>query len=231
MALFTEAGTDAALLWYRPAIRESRRSGSPETMAWALVQTALALILADRVDEEVDGMLDEAEPVFEASGDLVGLAHLCQDRSIAAYARDDLEELDRWANRGIEHSRAAGHAVYEQTLLSALGVRSLHLGEHGRAGELLRESARIAYDTHNLFQLGISFQALAAHAAVVGRSGASARLWGAATALAPAWPVFQRRYFGELMVPARAQLGPRWDDEVAAGAALTVDEALNLALG
>jgi predicted ATPase len=231
MTVFAEGDTDAALGWYRPAIAESRRTGSAQTTAWMLAETAQALVLADRADDEVDGMLDEAQPALETAGDLIGLAHVCMVRTLAAYARDDLRGAEQWAEAGMRRSRAAGHAVYEQVLLAALGVGRLHRGEHGRAGGLLRESARIAYDTHNFFQLGISFQGLAALAAVVGRAEDSARLWGAATSLAPAWPLFQRRYFDELMVPARASLGARWDEEVAAGALLTVEEALELGLG
>lgn len=231
MTVLVEGPSDTALEWYREAITESRRCGSVETIAWILVESAQALILADRVDAEVDGMLDEAQPIHEASGDLVAQAHLCMDRTLAAYARDDLDEVTRWAERGIRRSRAAGHAVYEHALVAALGVGSLHRGDPEEAAELLTRSAHIAVDTYNLNALGISFQALAAHAAVRERPVDAARLWGAAGALVPAWPLFQRRYLGELMRAAREALGDRWDDEVAAGSALTVDEALTLALG
>lgn len=108
---------------------------------------------------------------------------------------------------------------------------SLHAGDHESAAGFLDRATRIAYDTHNLTQLGVAFQAMAARAAVVGRPVESARLWGAAGAFVPAWPLFRRRYYEELMVPAREALGPRWDEEVAAGATLAVDEALELALG
>ncbi len=231
MTVFAEGDTDAALLFYRPAMRESRRSESPETTAWILAETAQALILADRVDDEVTQMLDEAQTTLEAAGDLTGLAHVCMDRTLAAYARDDIDTANRWANRGIDYSRAAGHAVYEQVLLTALGVGSLHRGEHARSRERLDQSARLAYDTHNFYQLGLSFQGLAVHAAVTSRPVISARMWGAAGALVPVWPLFRRRYLAELMVPACEALGSRWDEEVAAGARLTVEEALDLALG
>ena len=230
MVLFVEGPTDAALRFYRQAVDESRRCGSAETVAWILAQAAQALVLADRVDADVERMLDEAQPVLEASGDLVGQAHVCMDRMFVAYARDDPESVREWSERGIECSRAAGHAVYEQVLVTALGVWWVLEGDHGRSGELLERSARIALDSHNLYQLGITFQALAVRAAIMGRPVVSARLWGTAGALVPVWPLFERRYFDELMVPAREILGERWDDEVAAGSALTVDEALELGL-
>ncbi len=231
MALFVQnADTDTASEWYRSAVVQARRTGNPQTVGWVLAETAQALIFADRVDEHVEEMLDEAQPALEAAGDLVGVAHVCMDRTIAAWAQDDIDTADRWARRGIEYSRAAGHAVYEQALLIAVGVGWLYRGDPARSRGTLEQAVRLAYDTHNLFQLGISLLAQAARAAVVGRAEDAALLWGAATALAPAWPVFKRRYYDELMGPARASLGARWDEAVAAGATLTVDEALELAL-
>lgn len=230
MALFVEAPTDAALGFYQQAIAESRRCGSAETVGWILAQAAQALIMADRADAEVDRMLDEAQSVLEVSGDLVGLAHVCMDRSLAAFARDDLETSERWANRGIGHSRAAGNAVYEQVLLDCLGVGSMYRGDQAESRELLERSARMAYETHNLYQLGLPFQAMAARAAVMDQPVVSARMWGAASALVPAWPLIRRRFFDELMAPAREALGSRWDEEVAAGELLTVEEALELGL-
>ncbi len=231
MTVFAEGDIDTALEFYRPAIQESRRSGSPETTAWILAESAQALIFADRVDEEVDEMLDQAQRALEAAGDLVGLAHVCMDRTLAAYAQGDPDAADAWARRGIAHSRAAGHAVYEQVLLLGLGVGAMHRGDQDRSRELFEQSARIAFDTHNLYQLGLPLQAMAARAALTDRPVDSARMWGAAGTLTPVWPLFRRRYYDELMAPAREALGPRWDDEVAAGAALTVEEMLDLALG
>ena len=151
-------------------------------------------------------------------------------RMFVAYARGEAVSVRDWSLRGIEYSRAAGHAVYEQALLVALGMWSLQEGDHPRSSELLERSVRIALESHNLYQLGISFQALAVRAAIMGRPVVSARLWGASGGLVPVWPLFERRYFDELMVPAREALGPRWDEEVATGSALTVDEAVELAL-
>ena len=78
-------------------------------------------------------------------------------------------------------------------------------------------------------QLGIALQAASVLAAVEGDTVRAARLWGAAGTLGPVWPLFQRRY-GELLAPARTALGDQWDLEVAAGAALTSEDATELAL-
>ena len=229
MTLLATGDTDEALSTYERAIGESRRSGDPVAIAWCLVEAAQALILADRADLHVDKMLAEAEDVFAAAGDDVGLSHLFMDRMLAAYARDDLDEVRRSAEAGIEHSRAAGHHVYEQILLIALGVRLTHLGDHDGSAELLRHAAQMAFAHHNLLQLGIAFQAMAVRAAATDEPVLAAQLWGAAGRLSPIWPLYQRRY-GELMAPARDTLGTAFDDEVAVGATLTPEDALVLGL-
>lgn len=230
MTLLATGDTDSAMVTYEKAIVEARRSGNAVATAWTLVEAAQALILADRLDHGIETMLSEAEEVFAAAGDDVGLSHLSMDRVMVAYARDDLDEVRRSAENGLVHSRAAGHAVYEQILLLALGVRLLHLGDTSRSAELLADGARLAFDTHNFLQLGVAFQAMSAHAAVVADPEKAARLWGAAKRLSPVWPLYQRRY-GELMAPARRSLGASWSDQVAAGAALSPVEALELGLG
>ena len=230
MTLLATGDANEALSTYERAIGESRRSGDPVAIAWCLVEAAQALILADRADLRVEEMLAEAEDVFAAAGDDVGLSHLFMDRVLAAYACDDLEELRRSAEEGIEHSRAAGHHVYEQILLIALGVRLTHLGDLVRSAEFLGDAAQMAFAHHNLLQLGIAFQAMAVHFAVTDEPVRAARLWGAAGRLSPVWPLYQRRY-GELMAPAREALGTAFDEEVAVGATLTPEDALELGLG
>ncbi len=87
----------------------------------------------------------------------------------------------------------------------------------------------MAHEDQNLMQLGIALQGMAVLAAAERDSRRSARLWGAAGTLCPYWPLFDRRY-GPLLEPARADLGDSWAAEVAAGAELSPDRAVALAL-
>ena len=56
----------------------------------------------------------------------------------------------------------------------------------------------------------------------------AARIWGAASRLTPTWPLFDRRY-GEWLEAARGTLGDRFDELVAQGARLALDDAVVLA--
>ena len=98
-------------------------------------------------------------------------------------------------------------------------------------GEMIEngaEAIHLAHDTHNLLQLGIALQAAAVQAAAVSEWVRAARLWGAGGALAPQWPLFQRRY-GELIADAQTALGPAFAEELARGATLPLPEVLALA--
>ncbi|MCB1006425.1 MAG: hypothetical protein KDB35_19730, partial [Acidimicrobiales bacterium] len=228
MVTLTTGDTDAAIGWYERAIEVSRASGDEIASAWAQAEMAQALIFADRSDEAVDALLDEAEATFGAADDHFGLAHVWMDRTLAAYARDQLDEIDDDAAQGMAQSAAAGEHMYEQIQLLALGVRGLHRGDLEASASLLRDAARLARRTHNLLQLGIALQTLAVHAAVAGDDDRAARIWGAATAVVPVWPMFERRY-GELLAPAWARLGGDLGAAMAAGAATAFEDALALA--
>ena len=228
MTLLATADTDAAFDWYRQAIVEARRSGRPHAAAWALAEAAQALILADRVDGEVDAMLAEAEAGFVAASDDIGLAHVCMDRVLAAYARADLAEAARAAEEGLDHARLADERlVYAQIMTTSLGVGGLHDGDLDRAEHLLVDATRMAGDTQNLLQLGIALQAVAVLLGLRGEAEASARLWGASGTLAPYWPLFQRRYL-ELLAPVMDGLGDRFAVEAEVGAELDLDGVMAL---
>jgi hypothetical protein len=91
---------------------------------------------------------------------------------------------------------------------------------------VLERSVEIAAGTGNMLMLGIALHAVAATSAA-DEPRSAARLWGAALELAPLWPLFTRRY-GELLEPARAELGDELDELVAAGSQLSVDDAVAL---
>lgn len=229
MVLLATADTDAAVELYRQGIEHARLSGVGPTTAWALAEAAQSLLLADRVDEDVEAMIAEAETLFTEAGDHFGLSHVCMDRMFLGYARDDLDGCLRACEEGIAHQQAAGNQMYEQILRLALGIRHVHLGELAEARRQIAAGIHLAQDAHNLAQLGIALQAAAVLAAADHDPERAARLWGAARSLGPVWPLFERRY-GELLASARSALGPRWELEASAGEELSTEEAVQLAL-
>lgn len=227
MVVLATADADAAAESYARAIISSRRAGAPLTTAMALAEQAQSLIFADRADAGIDAMLDEAEALFRDVDDAGGLAHVMMDRTLAAYAVDDLERADRYADESIRWSRERGDVTYEQIAHLAKAVGHLHAGEAEAAAAGLTTGVRLAVDAHNLLQLGVALHAVAVYAALFGQPHQAARLRGGASVLAPMWPLFERRY-GELTSAALAELGDSLPDELAAGAELDLDELLAL---
>jgi predicted ATPase/DNA-binding SARP family transcriptional activator len=229
MALLGSADTETALGLYRRSLAHARRAQQPLAVAWVLVEAAQSLILADRTDDEVHRMLDEAQELFEQAGDQYGLSHLWMDRMLAAYAVGDLDSANRACEAGIEQQRMCGNRMYEQVLRTALGAGAVHRGDLATARRELTDAVTMAHEDQNLMQLGIALQGMAVLAAAERDSRRSARLRGAAGTLCPYWPLFERRY-GPLLEPVRVDLGHSWDHEVAAGAQLSPDRAVALAL-
>lgn len=227
LVLLASGDVDAGLAGYREALDVSRRAGLATVTAWNLVQAAQAIVMADRVDDEVDAMLAEAETTFAATDDLVGLAHVQLDRMFAAYARDDLDGADRAITAGIAHSRSAANPGYEHILVVARGAIRVHQGKLAEAADVLLPALTWARRNHQLFVVGIGLQAAAVLVARAGDATRAARLWGAAGLLVPVWPLFARRY-GALLHTAREELGDAFDAEAEIGAALPLADALGL---
>jgi hypothetical protein len=124
-------------------------------------------------------------------------------------------------------SRLGGYVNWEQVARVALGGAAHEEGDERLSRRQLRQAVQLAVDTANHVQLGIALHAVAATTA--GREPeTAARIWGAGSALAPLYPLFARRY-GEWMAPSRLALDDRFDELVAEGAQLSVDDAVALA--
>jgi hypothetical protein len=220
--------TDAALPFYERAIGLYEACGAEDERAWAQITMAQALLLADRYEPSLDAVLDDAEAALVTAGDSLGLAHLAMDRTFVAYTNDDVDALERAAGAQVGHSRAVGDSVYEQIGLIALALAAAeYRGDGVRSRRLLLRSVALAWDTGNLLQLGIALQAVAATTGG-DDAGRAARLWGAATALSPVWPLFGRRY-GALLQPAREQMGADFDVCCEEGRSLPPATAVELA--
>jgi predicted ATPase/DNA-binding SARP family transcriptional activator len=227
MAVLAGGDVGDVLAWYHEAIDVARRANRPIQLAWALAEVAQALALADRADDAVEDMLDEAERLFDAADDTMGLAHVYLARMLAAYARDDLDRCDAAAEVGIRYSQAVGNPEYEQILLVARAAVRVHRRAFEEAAVLLDRATHRARAANDLLSLGIGLHACSVLASATGDPVRAARLWGAASGLVPVWPLFARRY-GELLAPSRNALRSAFDDEVALGRDLGVDDALAL---
>ncbi len=127
----------------------------------------------------------------------------------------------------LRESRLGGNLIWEQIAFVVLGVAAHEEGDQPQSRQHLHEAVHLALDSANAIQLGIALHAVAATSAGDDPT-AAARLWGAAGMLTALWPLFARRY-GEWMEAARDALGDRFDELVAEGAKLSIDDAAALA--
>jgi predicted ATPase/DNA-binding SARP family transcriptional activator len=201
MELLSTADQESASVWYRRAL-EGVDDSVPGTLlrGVVLVEAAQSLILADRVDDNVEEMLDEAASILGDTHDHHRLAHLAMDRSLAAYAVDDLAACADFARLSLHESHLAGTITFAQIGEAALGVGHLHANDLAGALDHLRRAVRMAHDDGNVLQTAIALQAVAVHHALAGRTGEAEAIWTTALTGAPLWPLFARRY-PELMGP------------------------------
>ncbi len=205
MELLSTADQESAGVWYRRALDELGDSPGSLLRAVVLVEAAQAQILADRSDEHVDQMLDEADAILREFHDHQRLAHLAMDRSLAAYAADDMAAVGEFACENLHESRLAGTRMFAQIGEAALGVQHLHALEHDRALDHLRSAVRMAHEDGNLLQTAIALQAIAVDYTLTGRTEAATTIWTTARSWAPLWPLFSRRY-AELLGPELTEL-------------------------
>ncbi len=211
MELLATADLESASVWYRRALDELGDTPGTVLRGMVLVEAAQALILADRSDQGVDQMLDEAEGILREYHDHQRLAHLAMDRSLAAYAADNMAAVGEFAHANLHESRLAGTLTFAQIGEVALGVQHLHADDLDGALHHLRTAVRMAHDDGNVLQTAIALQAVAVHHALEGRLGEATAIWTTARTWAPLWPLFGRRY-PEL-------IGPELSEQLEAGRA------------
>jgi hypothetical protein len=223
-------GADVAITTplYQRSIDIARVAGLAHSMTVSQVQFAHSLTASDRFDVvDVESMLSEAEDVLRRHGEHTHLAHAALSRGFIAFSRDDATAERVAGEAMLRHSRLAQSPMWEQVAMTLLGVTAHQEGDAAESRRWLIGAVHLAHDTDNRAQLGIALHALAATLAERSPETA-ARLWGAGDSLGPTWPLFARRY-GTWLEAARRALGPRFDDLVAEGAQLGLDDALLLA--
>jgi DNA-binding SARP family transcriptional activator/predicted ATPase len=220
--------TSATAPLYERSIAVAREAGLEFAVASAEVSFAQALTAAEEHDcVDVEAMLSHAESVLRRHGDHARLAQAALGRAFIAFGRADATAGRDASEEMLRQSRLARGNTWEQVAHVALGVNAHTAGDDDERRHQFHDAVHIAHDTANRAQLGIALHALAATAAHL-EPETAARLWGAAGTMSPLWPLHARRY-GEWLEAARTALGNRFDELVADGAQLSVDDAVTLA--
>jgi predicted ATPase/class 3 adenylate cyclase len=147
------------------------------------LQTLSFLAARERDDARARRLMDEALPLYRASGRSV--VYVLVERGWFAWGRGDLARAWRDLEEGLGIARRVGIKGAISLALLALGCLALEEGERGRARASLEESARLLQESGMLwvFYLGLAY--LGHRAVNQGRYVPGVRLLAAAEAVYP----------------------------------------------
>jgi non-specific serine/threonine protein kinase len=169
------------------------------------------------------------------AGDNGEAAHALGNLGEANLHMGDVERAASCFAEALELARGAGRTDVEAMELGNLGNVARARGDLTRATTLQRQALVLKRDLGARRHIAITLADLASIAGVAGNGRRAARLVGAATALrerigAPQ-PVPERMDMEGSVARVRAALGESaWSAELAVGAALTMDQAIEFAL-
>jgi len=180
-------------------------------------------------------LLEESLELFDRIGDrhyaLLSTFHL-------AWAYDELGDTARAKQMdtdGLRRAREEGNRRMEANFLDAVAGHLIEDGQPDEAWAMLRESLQIYLDIGEITKLPDCFGRVARAMAELPEPEAAVRLIARSLAtykeFGEAVPLYVARRFEKLVPSLRARLAePAFDAAWQAGAAMTVDEAVALAL-
>ena len=217
------------------AAAADREAGRLRPLAASLSMASIAANMAgDRAS--AGRLLEEARTVAEGLDDVPSTLALLQARSLDGFFNGDLEAARSASSEGLHLSRQLGDLYTLKVWLLNLGTIALIAGELAAARPLFTEALRIAREVDDRVQLSYLLDAFGCHAAGTGRARLAAQLLGAADTVRAGAGNRVMPYLAPQVAAARASanaaLGAsRFEAELAAGARLSRDAAVRLALG
>ena len=224
---------------------------SDHTRAQGLFEEALALFREAGDQHQVAAVLDRLAAAGEARGDFE-TARAMADESVSIFrsigdeasviyplgkvARDERRRGNRARGRALEEealalSRQVGDSWFEAMALAELAEASAEDGDQAGAGALARQAVSLGHEIGNGPTLAYCFALLAQLAAADGAHERAGALWGALEALEERGEAFvdstERAEFERKVI---AEPSPGFETGRRQGRALTVDEAVALAL-
>jgi predicted ATPase/DNA-binding CsgD family transcriptional regulator len=213
----------------------NREAGRRCLLAESLSMASIAAHMAgDRASAR--RLLDEARSVATGLDDAGASLAVLQARAFAGQFEGDLEAVRSAASEGVRLSREVGDIYGLKTWLLHLGTAALITGDLDKAKPQLTEAMRIAHQIDDRVQLSYLLDALGCLAAGTGQARLAAQLLGAADTVRTGAGNRVMPYLAPRLAQARASviaaLGTsRFERELAAGARLSRDGAVRLALG
>jgi predicted ATPase/DNA-binding SARP family transcriptional activator len=228
--LANDGGDHAAAAHYlRQSVAESRACGDRRLLAKALIELSSATWAeAPESVAEARALVEEAHGIHEALADLEGIALALRQLGELNREAGDLRTARRLLERALSMQPIERVAA---AIVHALGDVALDEHDFGRAESCYRESlTRVMWDSGNERYAAYALAGLAAVAAARGDLQKAGRLWGAVERIEEsreASLAFRRFRYEQWLESAPRPVTP---EDVHAGRAMTLDEAVGYAL-
>jgi predicted ATPase/DNA-binding SARP family transcriptional activator len=187
---------------------------------------------------DYDEVVARAEPALEylrATGDLLYTAWICNLTGYQAIVEGRHQEALRWLNEGLDVARRVeGNPHWLFMLQANVGLARLFLEQLEQAREAFSEAVALCREAGSQNIVDEALLGMAAVAALRGEYSRAAGLAGAARAHSSGGSLSERAVWqrlSDILAAAREQFGAeRWDRAERLGGALSVHEAIDLAI-
>lgn len=225
----------AAGTWLEEATARGQAAGDLKTAANAL--SSLGVMAMQQGDlERARACLEESLALMRALGDRRGIAVVQTNLGIVVYFQHDLEWATDTFSQALAFARQVGDRDLIATNLANLAGVALRQGNIVPSEELGREALALYWELGDPRRCAVGLEGLASSAGMLGHGERAARLLGAAAALREALgaplPPHEWADIEQMVAAARVALGKeQWATAFAAGQALSLKEAIVVALG
>jgi molybdate transport repressor ModE-like protein len=211
--------------WFTEGLEVTRASGDETRTAWAL--HGLGHLRGEQGDhKQAEALFEESMELFLRLGDHAPAGGRMTFLAYYATRDGDLDRAESLLEQATEQYRLAGDLAGVGSCIHSLGDLALDRGDVRTALERFQESRPILIQGGSSLDDAFEIAGIAAVAALYGRSEVAARLWGAFLRLESE---SERTLHGDDRDRYERALGELDEAEVAAGQALTLEAALELA--
>lgn len=109
---------------------------------------------------EARGLYEQALPVFEEVGDLIGLSDDLKMLGWTSMRAGDYEQAQHWLERGLAACRQSGDLRHIASALSGMGELAIRTGRNREARDFLNESLSISRSTGERWNIAINMGSL-----------------------------------------------------------------------
>ncbi len=189
---------------------------------------APAMLMGDH--ERARALADQSLALFREIGDRAGSLYPLSKVAWDEWSRGNRARGVALTEEALALARETGDSWWAAGLLSALAEKAWEQGDLARSAVLSRESVSLGHELGNAHTLVYGFGLLAGLAAEAGDQERAGLLWGAVDALEESGEFLDAESRALYERPVLALSGAEFETARAEGRAMTLDEAVELAL-